>query len=448
MARTWLKRTVVLILCMGFCCFWASALRDATRGPVRAVDFAAVYFGARCAMKYRDPYLFLGICMAEGGFHPPGMNDAKQVGPEIGWTEVYPPTSLFVIAPLAFLPYRTAEALWTWTTAGLLVLAGLAVWDLAQDTPLAAGCFAGLVLLNREVLLVVGNLAGMTVALCVVATWCFIKERFRLAGVAMLATSLALKPHDPGFVWLFFLLNGGAGRKRAVQTLALTASLGVCALIWAAPYWPNWVDEIRANFAAQAAHGDAADQGPMGSSSRSLGPIVDLENSVGLLRDDPRFYDPFVYLLVGGLIAAWAVAVLRKRPTRDGTLLALAAISVLELLLYYHRTYDAKLLLLTIPGCAVLWAAGGPKRWIALGTTAAAIFVTSDIPIMVVRHTRQLQIVVSSLTGKLMFLAFHPAPVVLLVTGCFYLWVYIRYVPPVSTGETTAEVVRATEATV
>ena len=55
--------------------------------------------------------------------------------------------------------------------------------------------------------------------------------------------------------------------------------------------------------------------------------------------------------------------------------------------------------------------------------------MTSDIPIALqIALTKNLSFSTSTLGGKVMtVLLLRPAPLVLLVLGCFYLWVYIRY---------------------
>ncbi len=47
----------------------------------------------------------------------------------------------------------------------------------------------------------------------------------------------------------------------------------------------------------------------------------------------------------------------------------------------YHRPHDAKLLLLTLPACAMLLAEGKLTGRIALLLNSAAIVLTSDLPL-------------------------------------------------------------------
>jgi hypothetical protein len=103
----------------------------------------------------------------------------------------------------------------------------------------------------------------------------------------------------------------------------------------------------------------------------------------------------------------------------------------LTLLVTYHRPYDAKLLLLTVPACAMLWAEGRSIRWVALAVSTAAIVSTADIPLTILlAHTRNLHITTVGLPGELLTVVLtRPAPLVLLAMGLFYLWIYVRRDP-------------------
>ena len=63
---------------------------------------------------------------------------------------------------------------------GGLILASFLMWDIgAELAPVITGALIGFLLANSELCLVVGNVAGIVVSLCVVAAFlCFIKRRF------------------------------------------------------------------------------------------------------------------------------------------------------------------------------------------------------------------------------------------------------------------------------
>ena len=121
---------------------------------------------------------------------------------------------------------------------------------------------------------------------------------------------------------------------------------------------------------------------------------------------------------------------MRATITPERTLLGLAAISALSLLPVYHRPYDAKMLLLALPACAMLWEKRGRLRWCAVAFTLAALLATSDLPLALMLILAQsIHVSSSTLSGKAVLALLHPAPLILLATGCFYLWVFITYVP-------------------
>jgi hypothetical protein len=95
----------------------------------------------------------------------------------------------------------------------------------------------------------------------------------------------------------------------------------------------------------------------------------------------------------------------------------------------YHRLNDAKLLLLTVPACAMLWAEGGAIGWLALTVNTAAFVLTGDLPwIVLLSLIRILRLSSTGLSGQILAIVLvFPTPLILLVTGVFYLWVYTRH---------------------
>ena len=396
------------------------------------VDFGGVYYGAHCALRHIDPYDPVAVLQefeSEGGRFLANPIAARESRYAVT-LDVYLPSALFVVIPLAVLPWAVAQNLWIFLTAALLGLAAFLMLDLGgRAASLLSCCLLGFLLANCELLFKVGNVAGVAISLCAIGAWCFLKRRYEFAGVLLFVIALLLKPHDSGFIWLFFLLSGRALRKRALQALAITALLGLCSALWIPRSSPHWTAELHSNLQTASLRGSVNDPGPSGITSRGIVPIVSLQSALGIFNNNPRFYNPASYLAGGILILVWAIAVLRRPFSREGALLSLAAVSLLTLLPIYHRTYDAKLLLLTVPACALLWTARDPKRWLALVLTAAGIFFTSDIPIALsLKLAEPLPNSPLALPGKLLDLALlRPAPIFLLALGCFYLWIYLRY---------------------
>jgi hypothetical protein len=427
------KRMVALLFCIALPALFSYGVRVGFKGPVKMPDFSLLYYATRCALQHKDPYNE-NTFLAEEARENKGFEHAILAGQKnTGAAEYleYPPTTLMFAIPFAMLPWGTAQNLYVVAMAGLLALAGFLMWDLAGEAgPGISGLLAGFMMISCFLLFLLGNAAGITVSFGLIAAWCFLKDRYVWWGVALLAVSLALKPHDVGLIWLFFLLSGGMLRRRALQTLALAGALGVAAVLWMGSFAPQWPRELQQNMALLGARGNISDPGPTCLDRRSSGPVIDLQADLSIFRNDPRFYDTAAYLVIGGMIFAWGAAAVRKRKTQEGALLALAAIAILTLLPVYHRTHDAKLLLLTIPGCALLWAAGGAKRWAAVVFTCAAFLVTSDFAVVLLAETfRSLPAAPGTAGEKLIWLLHRPQPLVLLAAGCFYLWAFLRYEP-------------------
>jgi hypothetical protein len=396
--------------------------------PAPLADFKALYYPSRCLIQHHDPYMeseVRRIYEAEGGNRP---LDSAKTG-QIATENVYPPSALFFMAPFAMLPWGPVHILWIALTAGSFVLASLLIWNLgANYAPIVSGVLIGFLLANSESLLITGNAAGIAISLCVAAVWCFLRERFVPVGIACLAVSLALKPHDAGLVWLYFLLAPGVFRKRALQTLAVTTAISLLAVLWVGHVAPQWMQEWHSNVAAFSVHGGVNDPGPASTGGHGLDMLVSLQTAISVLWDDPRFYNLVSYLICAPLVLAWGFITLRSRPSTRRAWLALAAITALSMLPVYHRQVDARLLLLTVPACAMLWAEGGRIGRLALAVTTAGLVLTGDIPWAIFFGVAsKLHLPATALTGKiLMAVQMFPVPLILLAVGVFYLWIYAR----------------------
>jgi len=396
--------------------------------PAPLADFKALYYPSRCLIQHHDPYMeseVRRIYEAEGGNRP---LDSAKTG-QIATENVYPPSALFFMAPFAMLPWGPVHILWIALTAGSFVLASLLIWNLgANYAPIVSGVLIGFLLANSESLLITGNAAGIAISLCVVAVWCFLRERFVPVGIACLAVSLTLKPHDAGLVWLYFLLAPGVFRKRALQTLAVTTAISLLAVLWVGHVAPQWMQEWHSNVAAFSVHGGVNDPGPASTGGHGLDMLVSLQTAISVLWDDPRFYNLVSYLICAPLVLAWGFITLRSRPSTRRAWLALAAITALSMLPVYHRQVDARLLLLTVPACAMLWAEGGRIGRLALAVTTAGLVLTGDIPWAIFFGVAsKLHLPATALTGTiLMAVQMFPVPLILLAVGVFYLWIYAR----------------------
>jgi len=425
------RRTALIwiLLASGISILWGSSIGQTANGWV---DFRAVYYGTRCLLEHHNPY---NVSELEQVYRVAGGKPASESLPAHQAVTLYVnvPTTFLVVFPFAVLPWGLAHILWLILTAGVILLAAFLMWDIgARYAPEVSLLLICILLVNCESLFVGGNTAGLVVGLCVVAVWCFLKGRLVPAGILCMALSLAIKPHDSGLVWLYFLLAGGVYRKRALQTLLITAVMGLAAFLWVSDVAPHWMQNWQSNLAVISAPGGINEPGPKALTSRSGAMVIDLQAAISVFRDDPRIYNPASYLVCAALLMVIAVRTLRSRFSQRNAWLALAAIVPLTMLVTYHREWDAKLLLLTIPACAMLWAEGGLVRWIALAVNTAGLVLTADIPLaMLTLLANDLHLGIEGMSGKVLtVLLIRPASLILLAMGIFYLWVYMRYAAP------------------
>ncbi len=417
-----------ILLASGISIWWGSSIGQTANGWV---DFRAVYYGTRCLLEHHNPYKVSEleqVYRADGGERPTETIATLQA--VVLYVNL--PTSFLFVAPFAMLPWGPAHLLWLTLIAGVFILAALLMWDIGSNYSPGVSLFLICILLaNCESFFVAGNTAGLVVGLCVVAVWCFLKERFVWAGILCMAASLAIKPHDSGLVWLYFLLAGAPYRKRALQTLLVTAVLGLAAFLWLSHVAPTWMQDWNSNLSTISAPGGINEPGPSSLTGRSAAMVIDLQAAISIFRDDPRIYNPASYLVCGALLLAGAVRTLRSRVSQARAWLALAAVVPLTMLVTYHRPWDAKLLLLTVPACAILWAEGGLTRWFALLISTAGIVLTGDIPLaMLSIIATQMNVGTAGFFEQMLAVVLiRPASLILLVMSIFYLWVYLRRAP-------------------
>lgn len=422
------RRDGLLLLIIGGAVFvlLGVALFNAAAAP--SADFKALFYPAKSLLKSSDPYLessILPIYQADKAHFPD--DDWKAL--EIATRNVYPPTAFTVMLPFALLPWGPAHILWLMLTVAGILFASFLVWNItANSGPIIAGALVGFFLINSELLVISSNAAGIVVSLCVFAVWSFLNDRYVALGILCMAISLSIKPQETGLVWLYFLLAGQIYRKRALQTLLVAIVTSLPAVLWIGHIAPHWLGEWHANLAVFSAHGGINDPGPSSSGGHGLAMVISLQAIASVFRDDPRVYNWASYLICAPLLLIWGFITLCSATTPRNIWLALASIAALSMLPVYHRQYDAKLLLLTVPACVALWAEGGMLGWLALLVNTAAFVLTGDLTwAILLGLIDRLQLSGSGLSGYLVMAAqMFPAPLALLAMAIFYLWVYAR----------------------
>jgi hypothetical protein len=415
-----------LLLSSGISIWWGLAIGLKAEAPT--LDFQAVYYGTRCLIEGHNPYKVAELeaaYRADGGERPTEtLKDRNTVALFVNL-----PTTFLFVAPLAILPWEAAQTIWLLFLGAVYLFGAILIWRLGEGYASGVSLFLICILLaESELTFATGNTAGVVVGLCLVSVWCLLQERFVTVAVLCLAASLAAKPHDVGLIWLYFFLAGRVQRKRALQTFAVTTVLALLAILWVSHVAPHWAQDWKANMAFISGPNGLNNPGPDSISSRTGGMVLDLQSVLAVFRDDPRIYNPVSYLVCGLLLVVWAVSTFRSRFSPTQGLFALAAIVPLTILVTYHRAYDAKLLLLTVPACAILWAEGASIRWLALIITTCGIVLTGEIPLAVLIYlTNNRHIGSDGFFGQMIrVVVTRPGSLALLAMAIFYLWVYVQ----------------------
>ena len=186
MARAGWKEIVLLTLCVSISCGFSLASRLAAGGRIKMIDFGNLYFCTRGALQHHDPYDTSQMLQAleAGGRHFAADRTSQEVNKTVLTRGVYLPTALLVAVPFALLPWGIAQNVWMLLTAALLVTAAFLTFDLgAGATPLMWAGLAGFMLAESDLLL--GNPAAMVISFCVIAAWCFLKDRHVWIGILL-----------------------------------------------------------------------------------------------------------------------------------------------------------------------------------------------------------------------------------------------------------------------
>ncbi|MGA8043908.1 MAG: glycosyltransferase 87 family protein [Terracidiphilus sp.] len=433
--RTPARLDGLILLLLGAALFLLTGAELAVIGRPRMADFDTAYYSAKCALLHLDPYSPDDVLRARQLTGASAFQSAYYQG--VLTRNVYPPSEIVLVSPLAWLPFGTARVLWFALIAGGFILAALAVFN-SSTAPRLDGVLLALMLLGSGSLMFYANPAGIEVALATLAVVSIIRQRYAWAGVLALAAALALKPHDSGFLWLCLLLAGGIYRRRAWQALAVAVALSIPAMAWLSVLAPHWPAELAQNLHYFSTDGQS--NTPYGLHGACF--ITSLQVIFAFLRNSPGFYNIATWLISAPLLLAWAWATVGAARSEQRLWLSVAAIAALSMVPIYHRQYDAKLIILTVPACALLWKSGSTLgRW-ALWVTVAVFLLSNDLmwaAIFVLVGALHLKISGPHGSALLAALTF-PVPLSLLALGVFYLWALFRFHPeaePVSNQNST-----------
>jgi hypothetical protein len=334
-------------------------------------DFIPVYTGARCLLHGCNPY---DTSQLQQQFFQAGGRAAELPSWDVD-VPVYPPSTLLALSPLALLRFPAARLLWFLLNGCLFVIAAGSVLSMCpRSNRWLATALTSFFLVTSGILLVLGQPAIFAISLLIIGTCFFLRGRLLPLAAFLLMLSLAVKPQIGGLIALYLLARGIRWRYAAVAMAGAVALLLSAGLILKShPRSADWTSILRANLSATLSPGGSADPRP--ANVQAIGD-TNLQVLTSIFLPEARRFNLAAYAIFLTLLAAWIIAVLRARASLEMHLVALAALSVLSLTPVYHRFYDTRLLVLTVPAVLIVF-----QRCRGLGTAIAALTVLGTVSV-------------------------------------------------------------------
>ena len=312
-------------------------------------DFKPLYSGARCLMHNHNPYdgdaLKLEYVQAGGE-----LNDLQ---PFAAHYALYPPPAFFLVLPFAIFRWHVAHLLFLAVSAGMLSAAALLVANFCRAfSPLLVPILISIFLIGANALMMLAQPAMISIGLCVIGVVLLLQRRHVAVAILCFSFSLVLKPQTGAFVWLCFFVSSRF-RAKAITIFAITLLLCIPGTVWVSftPACAHWVQDLRGNLKNTELPGSLSDPGPGDLLAYNM---TTLQTVLSLIHDDKHFYNPVSWGISGVLLLLILAAARKPGLTDEQQLYAIAALTCLSMLPFYHRTYDAKLLLLCFPALAVV----------------------------------------------------------------------------------------------
>jgi hypothetical protein len=312
-------------------------------------DFVPVYTGARCLLHGCNPY---DTFQLEQQFYQAGGQASELPSWQID-VPVYPPSTFLVLSPLALLTFPVARVIWFLLNGFLLFIAARLIQDMSPPqhrwlTTILVCYFV----ITAEIVLVLGQPAVFAISLVIIGSYLFLRGRFLPAGAFLFLLSLAVKPQIGGLILLYLLLRRihwryAAAAMAGAGVVLLSASL----ILGHHPRSAAWASTLRANLSATLSPGGSADPRP--ENRQAIGDL-NLQSLTSIFFPEAHAFNSAAYTVFLALLALGILVVLRTRASRETHFISLAALSVLSLMPVYHRFYDTRLLLLSIPAIGIV----------------------------------------------------------------------------------------------
>ncbi len=308
-------------------------------------DLVPVYTGAGCLLSGCNPYNTIQL---EQQLFRRGGRAVDLPSWEIDMP-VYPPSTFLALSPLALIPYPLARLLWFLLNGSLFITSAALVISVCPTSyRWLASILGSFILGTSGILLVVGQPATLSISLLIIGSYLLLRVRFLPLCALLLMISLAVKPQIGGLIVLYFLAQRIYWRYAfAALAGSLVLLLSAVLILQVHPDSALWLSTLRGNLSSTLNSGGSADPRP--ANQVAIGD-TNLQSLTSIFFANSRTFNFAAYAIFLVLLSVWIMAVARSNISPEMHYLALASLSVLSLLPIYHRFYDTRLLLLTVPG--------------------------------------------------------------------------------------------------
>jgi hypothetical protein len=196
--------------------------------------------------------------------------------------------------------------------------------------------------------------------------------------------SLAVKPQLGGLIVLYFL-----GQK-IYRRYAAFALAGALVLLLSAgltlrmhPHSANWTSTLQGNLSSTLSPGGSADPRP--ANQEAIGDM-NLQSLTSIFFADAGKFN-YVAYVVFLVLLAFLIMLTWSHASGETHVVALAALSILTLMPVYHRFYDTRVLLLSVPAVILIFE---KRRFLgaamAVLTMLSVISVQYRLQIYLIQH--------------------------------------------------------------
>ncbi len=313
-------------------------------------DFISVYTGARCLIHGCNPY---DTSQLDQQYFQAG-GRADELLPWAYEIPMYPPSTFLVLIPMSLLSFPVARLLWFLLNGCLFITAaGLVLFMCPRSHRWLATVLVSFILATSRVPLAVGQPSISAISLFVIGGYFFHRGRYLPLGAFLMILSLAVKP-TIGCLIVLYLLARGFHRRYAVAAAAgaLVFILSAGLILTMHPNSADWSSALHANISTSFNVGGFNDPHPANVYAIMF---INLQAVTSVFLPDMREYNAAAYAIFLALLAVWITAVLRTKASPEMHLLSIATLALLTLMPVYHRWYDNRILLITIPAVVIVY---------------------------------------------------------------------------------------------